>query len=157
MKKSYKYLFIFTLLLLINACCTEKECSSIINGPSIGVKLSHFSFEELAESKIFLSNNNTFEILDSTSVNDSIFIINDHFIPSYSQEVIHIKDYAFIIKTPFKFDTIYNLNYNLSRVNEKCNTCFLAKDINELYEFQNFKFYHKGIPYFNNDEFVITK
>lgn len=156
MKTFFKFFTISILLLGINSCCTKKDCDNFKNGPDILVQLIGFSPLDIDNAQIILTNTN-FNKIDSTSILKSNFILNTKFLPSYSEEILNIYNYAFIVKTDYSNDTIHSFNLTVSTNKIKCNTCFLADGRAEETEIQNFNYYLRGIQYFEGDTLIIVK
>lgn len=157
MKKKFSYISLLLFLVSISACCTKKECVSVINGPDIKVSFQNFSAAEISKAKIYFLDKLSNQILDSSAVNlDEFVVINEAFIPSYSAEVLELKKYYFVVQTPVSSDTIHKFNFSTTADKVKCNTCFLARDIVNVSEINHFEMYHKGIKYSANELIVLN-
>ncbi len=139
---------LFFLILIsffcLNGCCTEKDCSRIVNRPEINISFSGFSDEELYSLEKLIVDKNTLEILATKHVNNPEY---HSVLISVENNFTSLKDEFYVFVTDVSRDTIYNIQFTETYSKVKCNTCFLGDGRADVVTIHDFSYYYKGIKY----------
>lgn len=121
MKNILQYIFVFSLFIGLNSCCTKKDCGD--EGDLYRIDFYNFTEGDLDSLIIFrfIQNTNFTEKLDS-SINVANYTNNFYYV-DLSEKINFNFDYKIIDK---KSGNIYELN-NFIMDKRECNVCFPYK------------------------------
>ena len=149
MNKILQYIFVFSLIIGLNSCCTKKDCGGV--GDLYQIDFYNFTEGELDSLIIFRfkQNTNFTEKIDS-SINIATWRNNFYFL-DLSEKFNFNFDYKIIDK---KSGNIYKLN-GFIMVKNECNICFPYKpQSNTFYTLESY-FVNGNLQ--NNNQIKIFK
>ena len=161
MKKLFKIIALCLVLFSINSCCTKEYCDPIVNFPSVYLIFTGYDSEDLENVNYFRLNADNHSVIDSFNNREyneeTLILIGDYESYFRNENIFDLKNYALVIRTISRIDTISGINFTTSSFRQKCHTCFLANGKETFTKIQNFNFWHKGIQYFDGDTLIISK